>query len=357
LLAVTAGPSAAVGLLKRDKQKKAEKILAENYVPGDGWEAYFRDENGRTRPVLEPAEVHADREWMGLTFTDYFGPKIRLAVMKILNRTPYGDAIGTQWHGIEVPLSGIEELLTTALYNTNRFDLVERKRIGTALDEQDFGATDRVSPVTAAEVGKILGAQYLIYGTVNEWTADRGGSGGFLGGLKGGKNKAEVAMSFSVTDATSGQLVFQTTQRATAGSWGISFAGLGKTSNAPIGYAVQACINKAAYALAIWMKDRPWRGSIVKVADGKVYINAGSDEGLEMGMELTALAKGEELIDPETGLSLGADLEAVGSLQVIQVAANYSITAVIEGCDGLESGDRVELARTARPTEAASLSR
>lgn len=361
LLLAGMSPAHAVKLFNKNKQKKAEKILAESYVPGDGWEAYFRDQDGLTKPVLQPVEVHSDKDWLGLTFTDYSGPRIRLAVMKVINKTPYAEDIGNRWGWIEVPLSGIEELLTTALYRTNRFDLVERKRVGVVLAEQDFGAGDRVSEVTAADIGELLGAQYLIYGTVNEWTPDRSRTGGtaggvagiagsLAGGIAGSKQKAEVAMSFSVSDATSGQVLFQTTQRATAGSWSAGVLGIGSESSSPIGYAVQACVNKAAYDLAMWLKDRPWRGSVVKVDGGKVYINAGREEGMEPQTRLTVLSKGEELIDPETGLSLGAVLEAIGSLMVTAVDESYSTASVLEGCQGLEAGDRVQLAETASPS-------
>ncbi|MCH7667512.1 MAG: hypothetical protein IH936_16490, partial [Acidobacteria bacterium] len=60
---------------------------------------------------------------------------------------------------------------------------------------------------------------------------------------------------------------------------------------------------------------------------------------------LTALSTGEELIDPETCLNLGSESEVIGTLRITQVNERFSIARVIEGCEGLTSGDRVELSR------------
>lgn len=344
LLLLTVGVSTPANaglksLFKKDREKQAQKIQAESYTPGPGWEGYFRLENGLTQKIQQPVEVHSDREWMGLLFTDYQGPKTKIGVMKIENRTPNAEAFNMPGY-VEVPTAGIEEVLSTALFRTHRFELVERKRVGAVMAEQDFGATDRVSQPTAAGLGKIQGADYVIYGVVNEWTPHTGGKS--FGNILG-KGEAEVAMSFTVTDATSGQVVFQTTERARAGNWSISAFGASAHESSPTGYAVQSCINKAVYKIAMSLEDRAWRGSVVKVSGDQVIINAGRNKGMEAGMTLKALAKGEELVDPETGLSLGAELESIGSLMITSVADNHSSAAILEGCKGLQVGDRVEL--------------
>ena len=44
-----------------------------------------------------------------------------------------------------------------------------------------------------------------------------------------------------------------------------------------------------------------------------------------MGDRLTVMQKGEELIDPETGISLGSSDTALGDVEVIQVAEKFSV--------------------------------
>ncbi len=359
-------PAESQGRKAKRKAKKAEQILASNYVPGSGWETYIKDDEGRTKPLLQPVEQNSDKDWMGLQFTDFRGPKMRLAVMKVINRAPAG-----RWNGIELPLESLEELLSTAIYNTNRFDIVMRKRLEEVFGEQNLGASGRISQASAAEIGQALGAQYLIMASIIEWTPGKSKanakvsgkkSRGYLpgplkAGLRGGASTAEVAMSFEVIDATTGELRLATTERATIKNWSLGLDGLvggfcsvlsgsglaGYEKNAPINYAVAACVNKAAYKLAMWLKDKPWRGSVVSVENDEVYINAGTGRGLESGMTLTAMAKGKELIDPDTGLKLGAVNKAIGTLQIVSVEERISMTTVTEGCVGLKAGDRVEI--------------
>ncbi|MCH9647606.1 MAG: CsgG/HfaB family protein [Deltaproteobacteria bacterium] len=361
---------------KRKDQKqdqRAEKILAESYQPSQGWEAYFRDEEGRNLKIRQPIEQNQDKLWIGLTFTDYSGPRLRLGVMPVRNDSPVREATGGQFGDLEVSLSGIEELLSTALFNTRRFDLVERKRLQVVLGEQDFGATGRVSQPTAAKIGHVHGANFLIYGVVNEWTPNKkvskvGGSRRIpkvpvIGRLGVGSSVAEVAMSFTVTDADTGEVLHQLTERATASNRSIT-SGIGhrkggldasQRRSSPIGYAVQACINKAAYTIAMALKDRPWRGSVASITESSVWINAGGDQGLSPGLTLTVLAKGPDIVDPETGTVIGQQTEAIGSLVVTGVQDKISAATIIQGCEGIKVGDRVEVSGEARPLETMSL--
>ncbi len=370
---------AGKGRLKRMLGKKG--AAGENYQPGPGWQPYFKDPKGRLHPLVLPLEENKEKLWLGLRFTEYDGPKLRLAVMRVENKTGNQEQAAEFEPGIvgpftvrinqrvaEVPVGSIEELLTTALYNTHRFDLLERKAIGAVLGEQELNEQ------TGAQVGRVLGAEYLIFAGVNEWSPVKSKMGGgigdagrkLLGGVAVGKKKAEVAMSFRIVDSTTGQVLFSTTERAQAGSWGIGLGlldldlgGLGGfKKNSPINYSVVSCIHKGVYRLVMWLKDRAWSGAVMKIARGQVYVNAGSDKGIQMGMKLTALSKGEELIDPTTGLSLGADTEVIGSLVVTAVKDRYSIASIVQGCAGIKVGDRVEIESDdyASPAEAGDAS-
>ena len=58
---------------------------------------------------------------------------------------------------------------------------------------------------------------------------------------------------------------------------------------------------------------------------------SGSGAGINEGDEFDVYRKGEELIDPETGLSLGAEEEKVGTIRVTEVKDKYSIAEIIQG--------------------------
>ena len=52
---------------------------------------------------------------------------------------------------------GMSDMLSNALFNSNRFVVLERENIKEVIQEQDFGATGRVKRETAAPIGEIEG--------------------------------------------------------------------------------------------------------------------------------------------------------------------------------------------------------
>ncbi len=60
--------------------------------------------------------------------------------------------------------AGIADILLTELSHNPGITVVERGTISKLLEEQDLAKTGRVDAATAARVGKLLGAQYIITG-------------------------------------------------------------------------------------------------------------------------------------------------------------------------------------------------
>jgi len=58
-------------------------------------------------------------------------------------------------------------------YASRRFDVVERERLDTILDEIDFNRSGAVDPNTAVRAGRILGAQSMVIMTVTGVTVSR----------------------------------------------------------------------------------------------------------------------------------------------------------------------------------------
>lgn len=63
---------------------------------------------------------------------------------------------------------GLAQMLITDLSAEQRFDVVERTRINEILAEQDLQATDKIDPDTAVELGRIIGARYMVLGSYFE---------------------------------------------------------------------------------------------------------------------------------------------------------------------------------------------
>jgi TolB-like protein len=60
----------------------------------------------------------------------------------------------------------VPELISTRLARNPEIDLVDRRRLQQLLDEQNLGASGRTESESAARVGRLLGAKYMVFGTV-----------------------------------------------------------------------------------------------------------------------------------------------------------------------------------------------
>jgi curli biogenesis system outer membrane secretion channel CsgG len=190
----------------------------------------------------------------------YDGPKARIAVSRFDDKTRnYGGfnaGFGT----------GMADMLTTSLFNTSRFIVLERQQIQDVITEQDFGASGRVRQDTAARIGEIEGADLLITGAVTEW--DPGSEGGdagisrlpipgrdIVGALAGTYTASHVGMDIRIIDANTGRIVAATSVAAEARGFGghggagsihHGLAGsLGGYKNTPMETAIRAAIQEA----------------------------------------------------------------------------------------------------------------
>jgi len=116
-----------------------------------------------------------------------------------------GDFSWKGFRGEEI-LNGITQMITDRLVEVEGIRVIERSRIEEIMMEQDFGKSGRIDPATAAEIGKILGVDALIMGTLT--MMDVGESGGIsIGPLSVTGVKATVIMTGRVVDATTGAYI------------------------------------------------------------------------------------------------------------------------------------------------------
>src|SRR5436190_20611003 len=114
----------------------------------------------------------------------------------------HNDTAASWWYGGAG--NDLSSMLTNELSGTEKFKVVERAKLGHVLDEQDLGASGRVNKSSAAKVGKLTGAQYLVMGTVSAFTENSSGGGGGLNfkgfSLGGKKSDAYMAIDLRVVD-------------------------------------------------------------------------------------------------------------------------------------------------------------
>jgi len=298
------------------------------------------------------------------------GPRLRVGVMDLSGtalsmQSAYTPTSTTTTIAIPPPAEfarGLTEMMTTALVETGRFVVLERKAIQQALSEQDFGDSGRVNPETAPVIGMAIGAQVLITGDITEFTYQKSSLGGSLSilrsvGATGERIKAMVALDVRLIDAVTGEVVFSRRVEGDAAATGVAADvqiqdqqfGTAMGSQTPLGQASREAIRDAVAAIVEGVKKIPWSGRIVDVREASVYVNAGSEAGIQAGTTLDVFAQGEALIDPETGIQLGTPDRKIGTLRITQLEDKYSVAQVVSG-EGFARGHLLRLAgEGARP--------
>jgi len=115
------------------------------------------------------------------------------------------------WHDAKWDIgTGMGEMLIDALVNTGKFNVVERLNLSDITTEQDLVTGGRVSKKTGAKTGSLKGAEYIVRGTITEFTYKESGAGlglnikGF--NLGGSTSEAHIAGIIRIYDATTGEI-------------------------------------------------------------------------------------------------------------------------------------------------------
>ncbi|TAN40087.1 MAG: hypothetical protein EPN25_08865 [Nitrospirae bacterium] len=283
-----------------------------------------------------------------VVYAPYTGPKKRVAVTKFDNKVKgtYGS-----WNIGE----GMAEQLTTALIKTGRFVVVERQALQDVLGEQELGQTGVIKKETAAKVGQVLGAQIIVRGVVSEFEQSESGGGGGIGfgGFRvgGRSSNAHVGIDIRLIDASSGQVLTSHNSVGKVESSGIAVGvsrgmldfGADSFKNAPIGQATRQAIEDAVKFIVDTMETVPFTAKVVKIEGKKIYINIGSNMNVRSGTKMYAYALGDDLVDPDTGLRLGADEKLLGTVEVRDVQSKFSIGYMVSGNGPLKRGDVLKL--------------
>jgi len=104
--------------------------------------------------------------------------------------------------GVDESLTdGISEMLISSLFDTGRFTIVERTQINAAIREQGFQRAN-ITTGQIAEVGRILGVEYVLVGIVNFIVTER-----TLEQAQVGMARGEYNIDVRIVNVQSGEVV------------------------------------------------------------------------------------------------------------------------------------------------------
>jgi curli biogenesis system outer membrane secretion channel CsgG len=258
---------------------------------------------------------------------------------------------GSGYHGGG---TGVSDMLATALVKSGKFVVVERKEIEKVLQEQKMGLSGVITEETAPQVGRMLGVDMLVVGSVSELGTKQRSIGGSIPLVGAGvtTKTARAAVDIRLVNTTTGEIIAAETEEGTESNLGvdvryesINFSDVSAWDNTDVGKACRQAIDGCVELITENMDKIPWSGRIIKVSsDGSIIMKPGSEGNVQSGMVFDVFRRGEELKDPDTGLALGFEEAKVGQIKASgdMLAGKAAKASVVTGT-GFKAGDIIRM--------------
>ncbi len=260
------------------------------------------------------------------------------------------------WWGGGAPSQGVSDLLTNKLVDGGAYTLIERSRIQAVLQEQNLALSGRIDPSTAAQVGRILGADAVVIGSVTRYNLNAGSSGvSVLGiGTNRRRDSAEVQLTARLVNTTTSEIIAtaQGSGEAKQGSGGVSLLGVSvgsdnNNSDELLSNAAQAAVEqlsgeltaKASSVAALPATVPNVSALVADVTGSTIIINKGAQDGFRTGMTVSIERVTREVKDPATGEVIRTVTAPIGRIELTNVDARSSEGRVVSG-SGMKVGDR-----------------
>jgi curli biogenesis system outer membrane secretion channel CsgG len=299
------------------------------------------------------------------------GRKKRVAVFDFDYATVHSGVAALFGQDVDVG-KGITDLLVTDLVKDGSYSVIERKALDKIMKEQNFSNSDRADPNSAARIGKLLGVDAIIVGSITQFgnetknTNIGGGGGGFggfgIGGVGHKKSKAIVAVTARLVDIDTAEILGvaegkgESARESTSllgggGNWhgfggGAADFGSSDFQSTIIGEAVKAAVDSLSQEV-IADKDKlvartiVVEGLVAAVDSGQVILNVGAKNGVKVGDQLNVERVTKEIKDPSTGKVIRRMATSVGIVKVTDVDDISSVCTTVSGA-GFKVGDAVK---------------
>lgn len=266
------------------------------------------------------------------------------------------------WYGSRGPSQGVSDMLTNKLAQDGNYVVVERSRIAAILAEQNLGQAGRIDAATAAEIGRILGVDAVVIGSITRFNLEEGSSGTSILGVSvgGRRGTAEVQLTARLVSTSTAEILAVAEGSGTGQQGGNSVSVFGLFSNSSNTTGSDRILSQAAETAVVQLAEQinaqapkvaaiapvaPNAGAVVAdVAGNQIILNRGRRDGLQVGMVLSIERVTREVKDPTTGEVIRRVSSSVGRIRLTEVDERSSVGTVVQG-SGFRVGDQAVAAQ------------
>jgi len=296
------------------------------------------------------------------TYTSEAAKKKKVAVLDF----EFGTIRDRWWPGDWDVGKGISDMVVTQLVKDGTFSVIERNKLDKVLSEQKLGASGLVDASTAAQIGKILGVQAVIVGSITQFSIDTeelgiGGIGRLFGGAGVGisTTTAKVYIDARLIDTTTAEIIavgegkgeeskkgLKLAAGGNKGFGGIKFGGKGFEETI-LGTATRQSVTDVVKQLTGAHGASEGVGGAIKAkvayaGEGKVIVDAGVKQGITVGQTLYVVRVKKEIKSPTTGEVIKRLVDTTAEIKVIEVDNASATATIMKGnIDDIKEGDDV----------------
>lgn len=199
----------------------------------------------------------------------------------------------------------ILDKMVTALHNQNRFKIMERWQLQKVLNEQSLGAAGVLDPATAAAIGKGIGVNTIILGSVAATTS------------------GAISVDARVVDTESAAIIVAHDVYS------------GSSDVRSVQNTIENLAKKISESLPLI------EGYVIRITGESVVLDKGRNAGLNKGMQCVIYKEGAEIKHPITGEVLGKETDIMGEILISESFEKHSVAIVIKSNSNLISiGDK-----------------
>ena len=281
--------------------------------------------------------------------------KARLAIRKLDATASVLEAAkrASQSEALQQILEGSDGQLLNAIEATRKFTVVARKDLQEVFKERDLGDSGLVGG--QGDPGLIQDSDYLLTMTVDNFqdVVTRAEIEGQLGASTGERREITIQAVVKIFNSKSGALLRSSSQTVTRKQFAEVIAGQsrdGRATNKLLGEVSRDLALRAANEIT----DFVYPPRVIAFTNGVITLNRTKESGVETGQWWEVFAAGAEMVDPDTGESLGAEEVHIGWARVTDAGAKFSKAQCYAdsgvGCDSIlrrvdaapEGADRLE---------------
>jgi TolB-like protein len=244
----------------------------------------------QTTPTPNAPEAMPSEETLStpeIASTEIVGDRMSIAVLPFDSK-----GLGSELGSID-----LLDKLITGFVNINRFKVIERALLEKILEEQKLGMSGVIDASTAAEIGKGIGVDAVIVGSVTR-------SANALS-IDARVIDTETAAIITAKDAYSDQISLQN-----------------------VSQMINALAEKIKSAIPIL------NGYVISVSGTEVTMDIGRSNGLKKGMKCHVYREGAPIVHPVTGKVIAREIDEICEVMVSEVFDVYSSGNIIQTKDG-----------------------